>query len=236
MATVKGNDLLLKRTTVASAEVIEMTFSGASSTGGNLVLSSLVGGEADQTIDTTGLTPTGVATAVQSAMDGLTSYSATRTGASVTITSLVNGEQEINIDNASTELKMASMTIVAGKAGATDDIAFATSCTLNTNANLLDASVKQSNGWLAQCAAQKSWDISAEHLITLDQTGADANVSYLYEAMETGEEVTYVFDDVNAGATFTGTAIVSSLSINAANEELATLSITLSGTGSLALS
>lgn len=236
MATVKGNDLLLKKTTAASAEIIVMTFSGTTSTGGDLTLSSLVGGEADQTVDTTGLTPSGVASAVQSAMDALVSYSAVLDGASVTITSLVNGEQEINIDNASTELKIASITVQAGSAAGTDDIAFATSCTLNTNANLLDASVKQSNGWLAQCAAQKSWDISAEHLITLDQTGGDANIAYLYEMMEVGEPVTFVFDDVNAGATFTGSAIVSSLSVNAANEELATLSITLSGSENLVLS
>ena len=234
MAQVLGQDLLLYKNTAASAEVVELKFAGVTSTGGNLVLSTLVGGEADQTIDTTGLTPTGVATAVQTAMDALVSYSATRSGSTVTITSLVNGEQEISISNASGEVTVTSSTLVHGKDAEKVDIAFATSNTLNMNVNLLDASVKQTAGWMAQIASQKSWDLSAEHLVSLDKTGDNANISFLFEMAETGEEVEFVFEDVNAGGTFTGSGIVSSLSVNAPNEELSTLSVTISGTGDLA--
>lgn len=234
MATIKGHDLLLKKVTVASAEVIKMTFGGVTSTGGDIVLSNLVGGESDQTIDTTGLTPSGLASAVQVAMDALTSYSAILNGANVTITSLVNGEQEINVSNASNELTNVNYTIVAGNAAGTSDIAFAISTTLNVNANLLDASVKQTAGWISQCSAQRSWDISAEHLVSLDQTGSDANISYLFEMMEVGEPVAFEFEDVVSNQKWSGNGIVSSLSVNAPNEELSTLSITISGTDGLA--
>lgn len=233
MATIKGHDLLLKKVTVASAEVIKLTVSGTTSSGGSIVLSNLVGGESDQTIDTTGDTPTACATAIQVAMNALTNYSATSSGASVTITSTVNGEQEINFANASTELKIAAQTIISGATAATDDIAFAVSTTLNVNANLLDASVKQTAGWLTQCAAQRSWDISAEHLVSLDPTGSDANTSYLFEMMEVGQPVTFEFDETVSGQKFSGAGIVSSLSINAPNEELSTLSISISGTDGL---
>lgn len=234
MALVKGQDLLLYKNTVASAEVIKMTISGITSTGGDLVLSNLVGGETDQTIDTTGLTPTGVASAVQSAMDALASYSAVLSGASVTITSLVNGEQEINISNASSEVSVASQTLVHGKDLEKIDIAFAVSNTLNVNANLLDASTKQSAGWLGQVKGQMSWDISAEHLVSIDDVESDANLSYLFEMLETGEDVEFIFEDISAGGTFTGTGTISSLSVNAPNEELSTLSVTISGNGALA--
>lgn len=233
MATIKGHDLLIKKVSVASAEVIKMTFGGVTSTGGDIVLSNLVGGEADQTIDTTGLTPSAMASAVQVAMDALTNYSAILTGANVTITSLVNGEQEINVSNASNELTNVNYTIVAGSAAGTSDIAFATSTTLNLNANLLDASVKQSAGWVKQCASQRSWDIAAEHLVSLDQTGSDANLSYLFEMMEVGEAIAFEFEDTTSGQKFAGNGIVSSLSVNAPNEELSTLSISINGTGNL---
>lgn len=236
MATIKGHDLLLKKVTVASAEVIKMTFSGVTSTGGDIVLSNLVGGESDQTIDTTGLTPSQAASAVQVAMDALTNYSAILNGANVTITSLVNGEQEINVSNASNELTNVNYTIVAGNDAGTSDIAFAISTTLNVNANLLDGSVKQTAGWLSQCAAQRNWDISAEHLVSLDQTGTDANISYLFEMMEVGEPVAFEFEEQVSGQKFAGNGIVSSLSVNAPNEELSTLSITISGTDGLSFS
>ena len=233
MATIKGHDLLLKKVTVASAEVIKMTFGGVTSTGGDIVLSNLVGGESDQTIATVGLTPTQTAEAVKVAMDALTNYSATRSGANVTITSLVNGEQEINVSNASSELTNVNYTIVAGNTGGTTDIAFAISTTLNLNANLLDASVKQSAGWISQKAAQRSWDISAEHLVSLDQTGSDANLSYVFEMLEVGEPIAFEFEDQISNEKFAGNGIVSSLSVNAPNEELSTMSITISGAGAL---
>lgn len=232
MALVKGEDLLLYKNTSATAEVVEVVVSGVTSTGGDIVISNLAGSEVDQTIDTTGLTPTAAAAAIQLAMDALTSYSASVSGATVTITSLVNGEQELSLVNASTELKTAVSTIVSGKDAGKEDIAFATSTTLNVNSNLLDASVKQSSGYLVQCAAQRSWDISAEHLVTLDSTGNDENLASLFEMYEAQETINFHFE-TSVGGGFNGTGIISALSVNAPNEELSTLSVTISGTGQL---
>lgn len=109
-----------------------------------------------------------------------------------------------------------------------------TSATLNVNSNLLDASTKESAGWLEQLAGQKSWDCSSEALVDFSLT---YGVSELYTAFVAGTEVTLVFGEgTGAVAKFEGSAIVSSISINAANEELATVSVTFSGTGALTAS
>lgn len=110
----------------------------------------------------------------------------------------------------------------------------ATSATLNINSNLLDASTKDSAGWLKQCAGQKSWDVSSEMLVDFSLT---YGVSELYTAFVAGTEVTLLFGEgTGAVAKFEGTALVSSISINAANEELATVSASFNGTGALAAS
>lgn len=106
-----------------------------------------------------------------------------------------------------------------------------TSATLNVNSNLLDASTKESAGWLEQCVGQKSWDVSSEALVDFSLT---YGVSEMYTAFVAGTELTLVFGEgTGAVAKFEGTAIISSISINAANEELATVSVSFSGTGAL---
>ena len=110
----------------------------------------------------------------------------------------------------------------------------ATSATLNINSNLLDASTKESAGWIAQCAGQKSWDVSSEMLVDFSLS---YGVSELYTAFVAGTEVTLIFGEgTGAVAKFEGSALVSSISINAANEELATVSASFNGTGSLTAS
>lgn len=110
----------------------------------------------------------------------------------------------------------------------------ATSATLNINSNLLDASTKESAGWMDQIAGQKSWDVSSEMLVDFSLS---YGVSELYTAFVAGTEVVLVFGQgTGAVAKFEGNALVSSISINAANEELATVSASFNGTGSLTAS
>lgn len=110
----------------------------------------------------------------------------------------------------------------------------ATSATLNINSNLLDASTKESAGWLDQIAGQKSWDVSSEMLVDFSLS---YGVSELYTAFVAGTEVVLVFGEgTGSVAKFEGNALVSSISINAANEELATVSASFNGTGSLTAS
>lgn len=110
----------------------------------------------------------------------------------------------------------------------------ATSATLNINSNLLDASTKESAGWMDQIAGQKSWDVSSEMLVDFSLS---YGVSELYTAFVAGTEVVLVFGEgTGAVAKFEGNALVSSISINAANEELATVSASFNGTGSLTAS
>lgn len=110
----------------------------------------------------------------------------------------------------------------------------ATSATLNINSNLLDASTKESGGWLDQIAGQKSWDVSSEMLVDFSLT---YGVSQLYTAFLAGTELVLVFGEgTGSVAKFEGNALVSSISINAANEELATVSASFNGTGSLTAS
>ena len=113
-------------------------------------------------------------------------------------------------------------------------MAHATSCSLSVNRDLRDSTVKSSSGWQENLAGLKSWEMSGDAFIDISSpSGAD--VESLFTVMTgTSPVVTCTFGV--SGMTYTGTAIITSLSIDAGVEDNATYSISLTGSAALAQS
>lgn len=122
-------------------------------------------------------------------------------------------------------------------------IAAATSCTLHLAAQTEDASTKDSTGdWSEQEAVGKSWDISTDALVTLtDPASAQGKTTVDILGM-IGTTVAVVFDQTNGTNNRTGmnstiknsgNAIVTDVSITAANRQNSTFTVQFTGTGAL---
>lgn len=136
------------------------------------------------------------------------------------------------------------MLFVGGKS-----IAFATSHTLEISAETIETTSKDSGGkWAMNQANKLSWSASSENLYALEGAGNDFDT--LFAAMVARTPVTLVMDLESGYATkadavpetgwtplaatgWTGSAIITSLSLNAANEDNATFSVSFTGTGAL---
>ena len=125
-------------------------------------------------------------------------------------------------------------------------IAYATSASLSVNMDLRDTTTKSSLGWQENLGGLKSWEMSGDAFVELNtatSTGNDPfkegtevnsvlkNISSLYATWEAGLAVTVAFG--NDTKEYYGSAIITSISIDAGMEENATYSISLQGTGAL---
>lgn len=109
-------------------------------------------------------------------------------------------------------------------------VAHATSCSLSVNVDLRDSTTKSSGGWADNLGGLKSWEMSGDAFVDIaGPSGAD--VEQLYTVLEARTAVTCTFG--LTGMLYTGTAIITSISIDAGVEENATFSISLTGTGAL---
>lgn len=108
----------------------------------------------------------------------------------------------------------------------------AKSCTLNINVDTPDASNKDSAGWAAAIAGQRSWDGSFDGLY--DPSGT-YNFEYVYDEIVSRSITTVVeianIDGTGGGEVYRGTAILNSHSLSAEMEQPATYSGTFRGTG-----
>ena len=109
-------------------------------------------------------------------------------------------------------------------------VAHSTSCSLSVNVDLRDSTTKSSGGWADNLGGLKSWEMSGDAFVDIaGPTGAD--VEQLYTVLEARTAVSCTFG--LSGMLYTGTAIITSISIDAGVEENATFSISLTGTGAL---
>lgn len=99
---------------------------------------------------------------------------------------------------------------------------------LSMNADQLDKTSKQSEGWTESLAGMKSWSISTDGLLILDDEGYLA----LEDAYMQGENV-LVQMSTKSGALYEGEAIISSLDLDAPYDDLANYSVELTGAGKL---
>lgn len=124
-------------------------------------------------------------------------------------------------------------------------VAYATSCSLQIDAETLDVSSKFSCRWNATLPGNASYTVSAEALLAY-QDKAAANSAYtiddLFEAMVEGKNVGWFMgqDSGECGAPagldttqpyYYGEAAITSLSIEAGNNEICSSSISLTGSG-----
>tara|TARA_R100001440_G_scaffold61921_3_gene81879 strand:- start:629 stop:1030 length:402 start_codon:yes stop_codon:yes gene_type:complete len=112
-------------------------------------------------------------------------------------------------------------------------IAHSTSASLSMSTELRDSTTKSSGGFQENLGGLKSWELSGDAFVDIaSPTGAD--IESLWTVWNARTAVTCTFG--LSGMTYTGTAIITSLSIDAGVEENATYSISLTGTGSIAQS
>jgi predicted secreted protein len=109
-------------------------------------------------------------------------------------------------------------------------IASTTDATLNIEMDAPDASTKGSSGWAENIAGQKSWSIDVDGLATFDYS--TGNVEKLVEYL-TGQTLVAVRFLPDAGVAYYGDARMTSVSIGAPNEDVASISGTFTGTGEL---
>ena len=115
-------------------------------------------------------------------------------------------------------------------------IAMGKSCTLNISADEMDITSKDSALWGEFRPITKHWDISCDHLMKLDGT---TSVDTLGDKLIAGTSVALKFSTKHSGGTthgdayWSGTAYVVSISMNAAQNEVATFSVNFKGTSTL---
>lgn len=132
-----------------------------------------------------------------------------------------------------------------GSTSGTDEVVgYATSVQVSISSDSIDTSNKMSPRWAMFLAGSSSYEVSAEALYTrnTEVIGYD----YLMEQMVAGNTVkwkigtkvdgegNYNLDEDNAPH-YEGDAVITSLSLSAGNNEVASCSITLTGSGAIKL-
>ena len=127
-------------------------------------------------------------------------------------------------------------------------VAFAKSCSIEIQADTIDTSNKMSLNWKEFLTSKLSYTISCDSLVTYKATaeGTDPlskvyTYADLLDAMVARDLVTFKIaktaenDESYAAETeyFTGTAIITNLSLSAPAEDLCTCTISLQGSGEL---
>ena len=112
-------------------------------------------------------------------------------------------------------------------------IAHATSASISMSTDLRDSTTKSSLGFQENLGGLKSWEMSGDAFVDIaSPTGAD--IESLWTVWNARSVVVCTFG--LSGMTYTGNAIITSLSIDAGVEENATYSISLTGTAGIAQS
>lgn len=120
-----------------------------------------------------------------------------------------------------------------------DAFALSTSCTLNIDLDLPDASTKASSGWANHIKGQKSWSVDLDGFADFETGttgGVQDIVNYIINRSDVSIEFTpdTGFAGGTKGVSYTGTASCASVSVVASNEDTATLTGSFTGNGALA--
>ena len=115
----------------------------------------------------------------------------------------------------------------------TNLIGASTTCSLQMSADMRDTSNKDTAGWKKVLPGQKSWTVSTEGLVAHSVSN---NFAYLFGLWSAKTALTLNFRSVSnyAGDYYwSGTAYITSLSLNAGNEQNVTFSVSFQGDGVL---
>lgn len=118
-----------------------------------------------------------------------------------------------------------------------DPVAYATSCSLEMTMDTIDTSNKMSGAFKTYLVGQMGWSLSSDSMLTFSTTAGES-MSDLFTAMISRTPVTVKFSKAETGFTsglpnYSGSALITSLNVQADNGNVATMSITLTGTGAL---
>lgn len=119
-------------------------------------------------------------------------------------------------------------------------LAFATSCSVQIDGETIDTSNKMSGRWNSNLSGKNGYTISSDALFT--QTEGHYSFDALMEKMVEGGKLEWTIGKCSDRETFaldttkpyySGEGFVTSLSLNAGNNEVANCSITITGSGAI---
>ena len=99
---------------------------------------------------------------------------------------------------------------------------------LEMSAETIDTTVKSTGGWAAKIPGIKSWTSSCDGVYFLDDAGLQAAQT----AFMNGTEVQLVFSN-SSGLAYSGQAVITSMSVEAGQEDIVSYTISFEGTGAL---
>ena len=99
---------------------------------------------------------------------------------------------------------------------------------LEMSAETIDTTVKTTGGWAAKIPGIKSWTSSCDGVYFVDDAGLEAAQA----AFMNGTEVKLDFSNSN-GLAYSGQAVITSMSVEAGQEDIVSYTISFEGTGAL---
>lgn len=124
-------------------------------------------------------------------------------------------------------------------------LAFSTSANLTVNTDSQEVSSKDSGYWKDYQAGKLGWEVSTDGLLNFEPSGATQGIEILYakQVSRAYIDVGFAFKNGTTPAwgvdtskkRFTGKGVITSLTMNAPDNEKGTYSITIQGTGVLTL-
>ena len=99
---------------------------------------------------------------------------------------------------------------------------------LEMSAETIDTTVKSTGGWAAKIPGIKSWTSSCDGVYFVDDAGLEAAQA----AFMNGTEVKLDFSN-SAGLAYSGQAVITSMSVEAGQEDIVSYTISCEGTGAI---
>lgn len=108
-----------------------------------------------------------------------------------------------------------------------------TGATINRTADTIDVTNKVSDGYREFVSSWKEWSIDCDAFVTLGDIGQE-KLETAYANGEAIDVTTRVGDDANlAGVTYSGKALITSLTTELGQDDAVTYALSLQGTGKL---
>ena len=110
-------------------------------------------------------------------------------------------------------------------------VAHSTSASISMNMDLRDSTTKSSGGWQDNLGGLRSYELSGDAFVDIVEDTEKSDILELWTVWNQRAAVIVSFGI--SGMLYEGTALITSLSIDAGVEENATFSISLTGSGAL---
>lgn len=136
-----------------------------------------------------------------------------------------------------------NMMLFVGSGTTKQPLAFSQSAKLSVNMTSREISSKDSGNWTDKAAGKYDWNASTDGLLNFSITGATTGIDQVYNLFIAGLPINLVFAQ-KTGTTpfhtvdatkknFSGTALITSIDMNAGEVDSATYTISLEGSGAL---